>query len=107
MPKGLLPQRLNCPWRATATAAVVRSTMSVLVATIGAVRLMVSVRRTYTSVAAIPAWATTTEQTDSLCAALRIDTLIYSDPLTLYTAIPFERMLVFKLISITAVYNFC
>jgi hypothetical protein len=43
----------------------------------------------------VPTCSTAAEQTDSLCAALRIDTLIYSDPLTLYTAIPPKRMAVF------------
>ena len=95
MPKGLLPQRLNCPWRATATAAMVRSTVSVPMASIGAVRLMVSVRGTFSSIAAMPSWTTTTERAEALCAALRINTLIYSDPLTLYTAIPPKRMAVF------------
>jgi hypothetical protein len=43
----------------------------------------------------VPTCSTAAEHTDSLCAALRIDTLIYSDPLTLYTAIPPKRMAVF------------
>ena len=91
----LLPQRLNCPWRATATTAMVRSSMSVPLATIGAVRFMVSIRTTFSSIAAMPSWTATSERAVPLCAALRIDTLIYSDPLTLYTAIPPKRMAVF------------
>ncbi len=37
----LLPHPLNCPWRAAASTAVVRSALSVTTATIGAVRLVV------------------------------------------------------------------
>jgi len=43
-----------CPWRATATTAMVRSTMSVPTATIGAVRLAAPIRATSTSIAAMP-----------------------------------------------------
>ena len=50
----LLP-RLSCPWRAAATSAVVRSSMLVPTATIGAVRLAAPVRASSTSAAAMPA----------------------------------------------------
>ena len=43
-----------CPWRATATTAMVRSTMLVPTATIGAVRLIASVRSASASIAALP-----------------------------------------------------
>jgi len=43
-----------CPWRATATTAMLRSTMSVITATTGAVRLAVQIRATSTSTAAMP-----------------------------------------------------
>lgn len=43
-----------CPWRATATTAMVRSTMLVPTATIGAVRLAAPTRATSTSTAAMP-----------------------------------------------------
>ena len=43
-----------CQWRATATTGMVRSTMSVPTATIGAVRLAVPIRVTSTSIAAMP-----------------------------------------------------
>ena len=69
MPKGLLPHCLNCPWRASATSAMVRSSMSVPMAAIGAVRLLVSIRISLTSLAAMPACTATSEQTDSLCVA--------------------------------------
>ena len=77
MLQGLLPLRLNCPWRATATTAVVRSAMLGPTSTIGAVRLAAPVRAACSLVAAVPAWPPTIERTDSLCVALRIDTLIH------------------------------
>jgi len=43
-----------CPWRATATTAMVRSTMWGPTATIGAVRLMAPTPTTSTSTAAMP-----------------------------------------------------
>jgi hypothetical protein len=55
MRPGHLPPRLNCPWRATATTAMVRSALSVPTATIGAVRLAVHILATSASVAAMPA----------------------------------------------------
>ena len=70
----LLPPRLSCLWRATANTAVVRFTMSAPTATIGAVRLAVPIHAASASSAAMPAWAVTTEQAVTLCAALRIDT---------------------------------
>ena len=75
--QGLLPLRLNCPWRAAATAAVVRSTVLGPTATIGAVRLAAPIRATWTLVAAMPACTPTIEQAGSLFVALRIDTLIH------------------------------
>ena len=55
MLQGLLPLRLNCPWRAAATAAMVRSTLLGPSASIGAVRLAAPVRATWPLVAAMPA----------------------------------------------------
>ena len=78
MVQALLARHLDCPWRATASAATVRSTMSVPPATIGAA----PVRATSGSIAAMPVCTPTIEQAGSLCVALRIDTLIY---LTLFT----------------------
>jgi len=43
-----------CPWRATATTAMVHSTMLVPTVTIGAVRLAVLIPATSTSTAAMP-----------------------------------------------------
>ena len=76
MQPGLLPHRLYCPWRAAASTAMVRSTLLVPAATIGAVRLAAPIRAASTSTAALPAWTAATEPTGSLCVALRIDTLI-------------------------------
>ena len=70
---GLLPPRLNCPWRATAAAALVRSTMSIPSATIGAVRLVALSRASSTATASIPTWATTPERAETLCVASRIN----------------------------------
>ena len=61
-----------CPWRATATTAMVRSTMSGPTASIGAVRLVVPTHAASTSTAAMPTYATAPERTASLFAALRI-----------------------------------
>ena len=44
MLQGLLPLRLNCPWRATAATAMVRSAMLGPTASIGAVRLAAPIR---------------------------------------------------------------
>ena len=70
---GLLPPRLNCPWRATASAAMVRSTVSVPAATIGAVRLVALTRASSSSTTAMPTWSTTAERTEPLCVASRIN----------------------------------
>ena len=43
-----------CPWRATVITAMVRSTMSVPTATIGAVQLAARMLATSTSIAAMP-----------------------------------------------------
>jgi hypothetical protein len=43
-----------CPWRATATTAMVRSTMSVPTATIGVIQLAARMLATSTSIAAMP-----------------------------------------------------
>ncbi len=72
MPQVLWPHRLNCPWRATAASAMVRSTMSVPTATIGAVQLAARMLAASASVAALPTWPPTIELTDSLYVALRI-----------------------------------
>jgi len=40
----LLPRRLNCPWQATASTAMVRSAMWVPTASIGQVRFTVPAR---------------------------------------------------------------
>ena len=79
MMQGLLPLRLNCPWRAAAAAGMVHSTMlgHSDSAAIGAVQLTARVLRATTSIAAMPAWAPPIERADSLCVALRIDTLIH------------------------------
>ena len=61
-----------CPWRATATTAMVRSTMLGLTATIGQVRLVAPMPGTSTSIAAIATSTPTTEQTETLFVALRI-----------------------------------
>ena len=67
--QGLFPPRLSCPWRATAAAAaMVRSTVSGPTATIGAVRLVVPIRATSTSTAALPPCGTGTELAASLFA---------------------------------------
>ena len=74
MMQGLLPLRLNCPWRATVMAAMVRSTVSVYRATIGAVQLAARMLATSASLASVPAWTPPIERTDSLYVALRINT---------------------------------
>ena len=80
---GVLPQALvllhlplNCPWRASAAAAMVRSSMSVPSASIGVLQLAARMLAASSSVAAMPAWSPTSEQSESLYVALRIDTLI-------------------------------
>ena len=75
--QGLLPLRLDCPWRASAASAVVRSALLGPSATIGAVRLAAPLRAACTLIAAMPTWAPAIERTDSLCVALRIDILIH------------------------------
>ena len=77
MMQGLLPLRLNCPWRASASAAVVRSSMLGPAAAIGAVRLAAPSRAPWLLVAALPACTPAVVRTDSLSVALRIDTLIH------------------------------
>ena len=77
MLQGLLPLRLNCPWRASAAAAVVRSAVLGPSATIGAVRLAAPFRATCTLIAAVPPWTPAFERTGALYVALRIDTLIH------------------------------
>ena len=77
MLQGLLPLRLNCPWRALAAAAMVRSTMLGPTAAIGAVRLAAPIRAACSLVAALPSWAPTIERTGALYVALRIDPLIH------------------------------
>jgi len=84
-----LPRRLNCPWQATATAAMVRSTVWVPAASIGLVPWMVQARGACTSTAALPSWAASSGRTDSLCVALRnIDTSDLFDTLTLKLPVP-------------------
>jgi hypothetical protein len=80
--------RLNCPWRAAASAAMVRSAMSVPAAAIGVIQLAARVLAASASIAAMPTCTPTAEPADTLCVALRIDTLIYLIDLTLYPAIP-------------------
>ena len=70
-----LPHRLNCPWRATASTAMVRSALSVPSATIGVIQLAARLLATSTSTA-VPAFMALTEHTDFLFVVLRIDTLI-------------------------------
>ena len=78
MQQALSPHRLNCPWRATANAAMVRSAMAVITAPIGAVGfgVLIAVRQPSTSRAILPARAMTVELTATLFVASRIDTLI-------------------------------
>ena len=77
MLQGLLPLRLNCPWRAAAATAMVRSALLGPSATIGAVRLTAPIRATCTLIAAMPTCTPSVGQADSLSVALRIDTLIH------------------------------
>ena len=72
----LLPPRLNYQLRATAASVLVRSTISVPTAATGVVQLAVSIRASSTSIAVVPLSFPATELSDSLCAALRIDTLM-------------------------------
>ena len=62
-----------CPWRATATTAMVRSTMLGPTATIGAVRLAAPIRAACTLIAAMPTCTPAIEQTATLYVALRIE----------------------------------
>jgi len=73
MQQGLLPHRLNCPWRAAAAAAVVCSSMSAPTAAIGRVPLVISSHGAWASIAAQQRCIATNGRTDSLCVALRID----------------------------------
>ena len=77
MLQGLLPLRLNCPWRAAAATAMVRSTMLGPSAAIGAVRLAAPIRAACSLVAAMPTCTPAFERTGALYVALRIDTLIH------------------------------
>jgi hypothetical protein len=72
----LLHRPLNCPWRASAAAALVRSTLSVPAAAIGVIQLAARMLATSASVAALPACSPPAERAEALFAALRIDTLI-------------------------------
>lgn len=72
-----LAPRLNCPWRASAAPAMVRSALSVHSAAILAVRLALPVRAPSASgMASMPIWTPATEQAEDLFVALRIDKLI-------------------------------
>jgi hypothetical protein len=75
----LLQHHLNCPWRAAAAAAMVRSAMWGPSATIGAVTPTSS-----TSTAAVPTCSASTEQAGSLCVASRISAELV-EALTLFT----------------------
>ena len=86
--QALWARRLNCPWRVTASTAMVGSAMSVPTATIGVIQLAARMLATSSSIAAMPTFSPTAEQPESLYVALRIDTLIYLIDLTLYPAIP-------------------
>ena len=72
----LLPLPLNCPWRATAPTAMVRSSLSVPTAAIGVIQLAPRLLAASTSGAAVPACTPATEHSATLYVALRIDTLI-------------------------------
>jgi hypothetical protein len=77
MPQVLLHLPLNCPWRATAATALVRSPLSVPKAAIGAVMLILSIPVTYSSIALLPPeWPPTPVGSGVLYVALRIDMLI-------------------------------
>ena len=73
MLQGLLPLHLNCPWRATASTAMVRSTMLSPTAAIGAVRLVAPSQATSSSSVPMPLYTPAIARTDSLCVALRIE----------------------------------
>ena len=73
----LLTLLLNYPWRAAAASAMVRSTLLVPTAAIGAVRLAAPIRAAWALVAALPACSPAIEQAVALYVALRIDTLIH------------------------------
>jgi hypothetical protein len=55
---------------------MVRSTLSVPSASIGAVRLAAPIRAASAAIAAMPVWVPAAEQSEALFVALRIDTLI-------------------------------
>ena len=76
MPRELLHLRLSCLWRASAITAMVRSSMSVPSATIGAVQLAARMLAASTSIVAMLTCTPTFEQAEALFVALRIDTLI-------------------------------
>ena len=85
----LLPLRLNCPWQATATTAMVRSPMWVPTAAIGQVPWLVPTRGACTSTVAVPTCAATAGRSEVLCVALRnIDTSDLFDTLTLKLPVP-------------------
>lgn len=85
--------RLNCPWRATATSAMVRSTLRVHAATIGRVRRVVPVPATSASVASMPSWTLSPVQTDLQYVALRISSV---ESGKLLSIIPYEDLLVWQ-----------
>ena len=73
MTQVLWPHRLNCPWRAAAATAMVRSTIPVTGATIGAVQLAARMLASSTSIAmAAKAFSPAVGQADTLYVALRI-----------------------------------
>ena len=71
MLQGLLPLRLNCPWRAPAPSPMVRSAVSVPTAAIGAVQLPSRELANSTSIAAVPSLATSSGLAGALFVALR------------------------------------
>ena len=76
MQQGLLPLRLNFPWRATASAAMAGSALLGSTAAIGAVRLAAPAahaRSTSTLQLRVPLFSPKVEVTDTLCVVLRID----------------------------------
>ena len=75
MLQGLLPLRLNCPWRVAATTSLVRSTMLGPSASIGAVQLAAPTLTTSTSLVRVPeGGASAVIRPESVYVALRIDT---------------------------------
>ena len=76
MLQGLLPLRLNCPWRAPATTAMVRSSSTLLgtKAAIGAVPLVAPAQALSTSTVPVPVplCSPKVARKVTLCVALRI-----------------------------------